>query len=438
MGPQAESMYSLASGDSGIGVRPGAGSGAGLSYGGRRAGAALDDSSPHARISLTPDMDADVVQNLRENLGLPNPAPDENWVLAAGQYGRGFDGYGPASPVLRAPMSRDEFRRKEIKQMNAAGASQDDLVAPSSSVSISASPGWMDRMSSLAGAAWNGKISWGDAAAWAWSDQGRTRANGLLQGVGGTVEASIGAGLSLGPLAPVGVAMTIHGADNAAAGFETAGLGVRQSTGLVEGLKYVGMDANNAEFVNSGLGFLGGVAAFGPASSSLGLRPISAHAARLRPASAEISTVGRGYGGNMVVDRIAGEAQGALSQANRILEAGDFNSAWGAIYQRIRGTDSKLEFFARRNALHQEAEGLLLNNRYIVEAMDQGYIVEFNLGSRLGVRSSNGALLRPDIQIQAPTRKFGVLDFTTPGSAPKIFKYGPAQQAPYLINITIP
>lgn len=159
---------------------------------------------------------------------------------------------------------------------------------------------------------------------------------------------------------------------------------------------------------------------------------------RTLPATAEISSVGRGIRGNQTVTRIAEEAQGALSQANRILDSGSYETRWGQIYQNVRGTGGNFEFLARRNALHQESERLLLNNRYVTEAIDNGYMVEFNRGSLLNVRSSSGSISRPDIQIRTPGGSFGIIDFTTPGSAPKIFKYGTPQQAPYMINVTVP
>jgi hypothetical protein len=140
MGPQPESKYSLASGDSGIGLRPSADSGTGLSYGGRRASVIADDFGQYGQRSLTPDMDAGDVQALRENLGLPNLAPDESWVLAAGagQYGRSLGGYGPASPALKVPMTRDRFRRLEIEAMNAEGTdSSSSLLGATAGVAAS-------------------------------------------------------------------------------------------------------------------------------------------------------------------------------------------------------------------------------------------------------------------------------------------------------------
>ncbi len=122
MGPQPESRYSLASGDSGQGLRPGVGSSTGLSYGGQRASAAMDDVSQYGRSSFTPDLDASTIADLRERLGLPSPAPDVSWQLAAGPTsGRSLGGYGPGAAALMGPMTRDRFRRLEIEQMNTAG-----------------------------------------------------------------------------------------------------------------------------------------------------------------------------------------------------------------------------------------------------------------------------------------------------------------------------
>jgi hypothetical protein len=114
------------------------------------------------------------------------------------------------------------------------------------------------------------------------------------------------------------------------------------------------------------------------------------------------------------------------------------NTRWGHIDQRHRGSGGFREFIARRNALHQEAERLLLNNHYVTDAIDSGYVLQFNKGSLLGARSTKGNLLRPDIQIRLPDGRFGLLDFTTEGSAAKIFKYGSASEAPFMINITVP
>lgn len=135
------------------------------------------------------------------------------------------------------------------------------------------------------------------------------------------------------------------------------------------------------------------------------------------------------------MDRIAREAEGALSQANRILEAGVANTRWAHIYQAKRGSGGFVERISRRNALHQEAERLMLRNRYVREAQENlGYLVEFNMGNHLGIISRKGWSLRPDIQIRLGENRWGIIDWTTEGSAMKIFNYAHEDVA-YLINI---
>lgn len=154
---------------------------------------------------------------------------------------------------------------------------------------------------------------------------------------------------------------------------------------------------------------------------------------------ASISGTGRGIGGHQVVDGIAGEAQGALSYANKVLTAGGTGGTrWGQIYQNVSGSGRWFENLARRNALHSISEAKMLNNRYVIEAIDRGFIVQFNRGSLIGMKSSRGALLRPDIQIRTPSGRFGIIDWTTQQSASKIFKYGDATNAPWMINVVVP
>ena len=157
-----------------------------------------------------------------------------------------------------------------------------------------------------------------------------------------------------------------------------------------------------------------------------------------RAATARISDVGRGSGGHQVMDRISAEAEGAMSQANRILQAGAGKSRWANVYQRVRGRGGFFENMARQNALHSEAERLMMGNRYVLDAMDAGYVVKFNRGSALGMTGPKGGRLRPDIQIGTPTGRWGIIDWTTEGSASKIFKYGVPEDAPWLINVTLP
>jgi hypothetical protein len=132
---------------------------------------------------------------------------------------------------------------------------------------------------------------------------------------------------------------------------------------------------------------------------------------------ATISDVGRGMGGNQVVDRVAGEIQGAVNQANRVLDSGGSGGTrWGAIYQRLNGTGHRLEAIAKGNALQQIAETRLIGNTYMNDA---GVI--FNRGHVLGSRNLDGNLLRPDFQMRTPGGKVGIFDITTPGQAGKIY-----------------
>jgi Pretoxin HINT domain len=150
---------------------------------------------------------------------------------------------------------------------------------------------------------------------------------------------------------------------------------------------------------------------------------------------AEISAVGRGIHGNQEAMRIAGEIQGATSQAVKTLRTGGTGgTVWGRIYQLAKGAGwfggkTWLEPIFRGNAIHQIAWKLLQGNRILEEA---GVI--FNQGSRLGTVSRAGNLLRPDFQVLLSKGKWAIFDITTAGEAPKIFKYENAL-APYLINI---
>jgi hypothetical protein len=153
-----------------------------------------------------------------------------------------------------------------------------------------------------------------------------------------------------------------------------------------------------------------------------------------RVTTATISDIGRGVGGHKVMDRLAGEIQGAVNQAERVLSVGGTGGTrWGAIYQRYNGTGHWLESVSRGNAIQQIAETRLLNNTYFQEA---GVI--FNKGHVLGLRSSSGSLLRPDFQVPLSGGRVGVLDITTQGQAGKIFKYSVrgSNQVPILINVT--
>lgn len=104
--PQGNPIYSLSSGENGVGLRGGA-SGDGMSYGGRRATVTADGSRQQGQSITTPDLDAGAVAALRENLGLPGHSPEEGWVLAAGPInGSSLGGYGPPLPVFGGPLTR--------------------------------------------------------------------------------------------------------------------------------------------------------------------------------------------------------------------------------------------------------------------------------------------------------------------------------------------
>jgi RHS repeat-associated protein len=166
---------------------------------------------------------------------------------------------------------------------------------------------------------------------------------------------------------------------------------------------------------------------------------VTATTTRTGVANASISTVGRGYGGHAVVDRIAIEAQGAFSQANRVISSGGTGATrWGQVYQTLRGSGGATESLARRQALHSIASNKMKSNHYVLSAQSAGYSVEFNRGGLLGARNIRGNLLRPDIQIRTPSGRFGVIDWTTPGSTNKILKYGTSTDVSWMINVTMP
>ena len=154
-----------------------------------------------------------------------------------------------------------------------------------------------------------------------------------------------------------------------------------------------------------------------------------------RTATANLSDVGSRIYSSPMMRRLAEEAEGALSQANRLVESGSTQTPWARRYQRLRGSNTDDEFLARRNALHQEAEELLKENRYFLEAQEAGAKILFNKGSLVG--AARKGPLRPDIQIQLPGGGYGVIDFTTPGQANKIFKYVGTARNPYLINVVV-
>ncbi|UUZ52815.1 hypothetical protein LP419_27040 [Massilia sp. H-1] len=105
---------------------------------------------------------------------------------------------------------------------------------------------------------------------------------------------------------------------------------------------------------------------------------------RVPTSGATISDVGRGVGRNQAMDRIAGEIQGAVNQANRVLATGGTGrTVWGNIHQRITGTGNPREALALGNAVQQVAESRLLENVYLREAN-----VFFNRGHTLDVRNA--------------------------------------------------
>jgi len=139
---------------------------------------------------------------------------------------------------------------------------------------------------------------------------------------------------------------------------------------------------------------------------------------------------GKGYGGHQLVDRVAGEIEGAVRQADRVLRAGgNGGTRWGAIYQHYAGTGHWLESVSRGNALQSIANRRLVNNIYVREA---GALL--NQGSLRGLRSAKGTLLRPDFQIPLGRGRLGVIDLTTPGQAAKISKYADPN-TPFLLNV---
>ena len=166
----------------------------------------------------------------------------------------------------------------------------------------------------------------------------------------------------------------------------------------------------------------------------VGVAIARAYVARLPPTKSSISDVGKNIFANRIVERLGREVQGAVDQAIRILHAGGTGKTpWGILYQDIKGTGSPLEPLWYGNAVQQIAETLLKNNYYVQEL---GVI--FNSKHIRGVTSSKGSPLRPDMQVQLSNGKMAALDITTPGSAPKIFKYNdPSDPAAVSILINI-
>jgi len=150
---------------------------------------------------------------------------------------------------------------------------------------------------------------------------------------------------------------------------------------------------------------------------------------------ASVSSVGSNIYGNTNIQRIAQEIQGAVSQAVKVLETGGTGgTAWGKLYQWAQkhgwfGGKTWLEPIFKGNAIQQIANRSLSNNPYLRQS---GAL--FNQGSRLGTKSVAGRLLRPDFQIPLKNGNWAILDITTHGSAPKIFKYSNGLVR-HLINI---
>ncbi|WP_145054373.1 polymorphic toxin-type HINT domain-containing protein [Lignipirellula cremea] len=129
------------------------------------------------------------------------------------------------------------------------------------------------------------------------------------------------------------------------------------------------------------------------------------------------------------MNRIANEIRDAVSQAKKALKAGGTGgTAWGKIYQNVKGSGGWFERVAKGNAIQQIADTRLLNNRFLTKAG-----VVFNRKHLLSTPGS-GKLLRPDYQVRLANGKLGIIDITTPGQAGKIIKYdGP--DILHLINI---
>ena len=186
----------------------------------------------------------------------------------------------------------------------------------------------------------------------------------------------------------------------------------------------VGVASGVQEEFSSGTSYLA-AAAIGAAGGAASAKPTVPRAA--------ISGVGSNIRGHQTVLRLAGEVEGAVNQANRVLATGGTGATrWGSLYQRSTGWfgDSGITRMARGMAVQQIADDLLRNNTYMREA---GVI--FNRGSALGLRSPLGRLLRPDYQIPLSGGRWGIIDITTAGQAGKIFNYRhPA--SPFLVNVT--
>lgn len=82
-----------------------------------------------------------------------------------------------------------------------------------------------------------------------------TRTWGFIKGVGGVLEAGVGAATSwTGAGAVVGGLAVVHGSDVAASGFTQMIIGNKTSSFTSQGLQSAGMSKNNAELVDGGIG----------------------------------------------------------------------------------------------------------------------------------------------------------------------------------------
>jgi hypothetical protein len=140
-----------------------------------------------------------------------------------------------------------------------------------------------------------------------------------------------------------------------------------------------------------------------------------------------------GKNAHKIMDRLAGEIEGAVAHAERVLSIGGTgNTRWGVIYQKLKGKGHWLEPLAKGNAIQQIANSRLASNSYMWQAGAM-----FNRGHVLRLTSKSGRALRPDFQIPLSGGRVGVIDITTPSQVNKIFKYlVPNHNNQVLINVT--
>jgi RHS repeat-associated protein len=143
--------------------------------------------------------------------------------------------------------------------------------------------------------------------------------------------------------------------------------------------------------------------------------------------------------GDTRVNRFIEELRFAVAHATRMLDAGKTGgTVWGRLYHsRFKGTD--LELMARGNAIQQISESIVLRGGALRDLRSAGIGVIFNEGSVADLRSANGNLLRPDVQVVMPNNTLHVIDITTPGQAAggKITKYqDPGGRTRGLVDVT--